>query len=200
MPTGNRGPDWYRRPELILSELLQGAARGDSAIRHYYRAVVLAVDLDGGLLQNEAGVGGISFLDRDGQTRKFPALTGPDNPRGSVKARVLSDGLDRLVDDDDTRVFWPMFPQDQIGTPISPGEHVYVVFDGDELNHGLWLSRVPGHDSANSFRGEDSYTAPSAQQSAMDFFEPNEPEYQRTDSHAGLAPPSDPNSFFEDGA
>jgi hypothetical protein len=193
-----RGPDWYRRPELVLAELLQGAARGDSVTRNYYRAAVLAVDLEGSRLQNESGEGGIRSVDRDGTVRQFDALVGPNNPRGSIKARVLTDGLDRLLDDADVRIFWPMFPQDQIGTPISPGEHVYVVFDGDELNHGLWLSRAPGHESANSFEGADSYTAPSAQQSAMDFFEPNEPEYQRTDAHAGLAPPADPNSFFEE--
>jgi len=114
-----------------------------------------------------------------------------------VKARVLTDGLDRLVADEDLRVFWPMFPQDQLAMPISPGEHVYVVFEDEGFTHGLWISRVPGQDSANVFIGADSYTAPSAPGSAMDSFEPNDPEYDRTDEHAGLAPPIDSTAFFD---
>lgn len=193
------GSDWFRRPELILAEVLQRAARHEDRIdRHYRRAVVLAVDLNGGQLQNPSAAGGISVIDRTGRQVQYPALPGVENPRGAIKARVLTDGLDRLVDDNDLRIYWPMFPQDQMGTPIAPGEHVYVVFEGEGLTHGLWLARVPGQDSANSFMGADSYTAPSAQQSAMDFFEPNEPEYVRTDEHAGLAPPKDAMKFFEE--
>lgn len=195
----DRGSDWYRRPEMILADLLQRAARGDDRVdRHYRRAVVLAVDLLGGQLQNPSASGGISFRTRDGSQASYPALVGVENPRGAIKARVLTDGLDRLIDDVDLRIYWPMFPQDQMGTPISPGEHVYVVFEDEGLSHGLWVSRVPGQDSANSFAGVDSYTAPSHQQSAMDYFEPNEPEYIRTDDRAGLAPPKDATTFFEE--
>lgn len=190
-----RGSDWFRRPEIILAELLQKEARGEVP-RHYRRAVILAVDPTGGKLQNPSGAGTLAVTGRDGKRREFPALSGVENPRGAVKARILTDGLDRLIDDADLRVYWPMFPQDQFGTPISPGEHVYVVFEGEGTTHGLWLSRVPGQDSANSFAGTDSYTAPSAPMSAMDFFEPNEPEYNRTDEAAGLAPPTDSTSFF----
>lgn len=191
------GADWYRRPELVLAELIRSRARGDDRTRHYRRAVVVAVDLQGGLLQNESGAGSVVVRDRDGGSKTYPALTGVDNPRGSVKARILTDGFDRLLADEDLRVFWPMFPQDQLAVPISPGEHVYVVFEDEGTSHGLWMSRVSGHDSANSFRGTDSYSAPSAQKSGMDFFEPNDPEYDRTDEHAGLAPPVDSTSFFE---
>lgn len=197
--SNQQGSEWFRRPELILADLLQRAARGtDREPTHYHRATVLAVDQDGGMLQNPTASGGVDFIGRDGLQRHFDAISGVENPRGSVKARILTDGLDRLVDDADVRVFWPMFPQDQMGIPVSPGEHVYVIFEGSGLDHGLWLSRVSGQDSANSFKGSDSYTAPSAPQSAMDFFEPNDPEYDRTDEHAGLAPPVDPNSFFGD--
>lgn len=195
----DRGVDWYRRPELILAEMIQERARGDDRNRHYRRASVVAVDVEGSLLQNPLGTGGITIRDRDGQSRSYPAMVGPDNPRGSIKARVLTDGLDRLVADEDLRVFWPMFPHDQLGIPISPGEHVYVVFEDEGLDHGLWISRVSGQDSANSFKGSDSYVAPSAPASAMDSFEPNGPEYDLTDTHAGLAPPMDSNSFFDDG-
>lgn len=198
--TRNRGSDWYRRPELILAELLQREARlEDRADRHYRRAVVMAVDMNGGMLQNPNGSGGLAVVDRGGKSVTYPALPGVENPRGAVKARVLTDGLDRLVDDRDLRVYWPMFPQDQMGIPISPGEHVYVVFEDEGLSHGLWIARVSGQDSANSFKGEDSYTAPSAPRSAMDFFEPNDPEYRRTDDRASLAPPKDSTRFFGGG-
>jgi hypothetical protein len=92
-----------------------------------------------------------------------------------------------------------MFPTDQLGVPVAPGEHVYVTFEGKGTEHGLWLSRVSGQDSAGSFQGVDSYTAPSAQQSAMDNFEPNDPEYQRTDASAGMAPGVSAMRFFDGG-
>jgi len=182
-----------------MSSLIRREAQGEIEKRHYHRAVVLAVDLDGGLLQNELGTGAVDVVDRFGKNQSFKAIVGPKNPRGSVKARVISDGLDRLLSDDDVRVFWPMMPSDQISMPVSPGEHVYVVFDGVGTDHGLWISRVSGHDSANSYAGVDSYTAPSSQETAMDSFEPNEPEYPRDDNHAALAPPIDSTSFFPEG-
>lgn len=194
----NRGSDWYRRPELILADLLTEHAREDARDRHYRRAAVIAVDHMGARLQNTTGQGGIVVRGHDGKTKTYPAAVGVDNPKGSIKARVLTDGLDRLISDDDLRVFWPMFPQDQMAIPISPGEHVYVVFEDEGLTHGLWLTRVAGQDSANSFIGANSYTAPSSPQSAMDFFEPNETEYIKTDDHAALAPESNSMSFFED--
>lgn len=197
----SKGVDWYRRPELILSDMVSSWARGDDAKNnHYLRAVVIAVDIEGGMLQNKLGSGDVSVRSRDGKIRKYPALFGVENPRGSIKARILSDGLDRLSIDSELRVFWPMFPQDQLAVPIAPGEHVYVVFEGNDMAHGLWISRVPGQDSANSFQGVDSYVAPSSPSSAMDSFEPNEPEYQRTDEYASLAPPVDSMSFFDNGS
>ncbi len=193
------GRDWYRRPGLILAELIKKEARGDNEQgHHYYRATVLAVDQDGGMLQNPNGIGGIDFSDRDGRQIHFDALHGIENPRGSIKARILTDGFDRLLDDASTRIFWPMFAQDHIGSPISPGEHVYVIFEGRGMAHGMWLSRVSGHDSANSFRGSDSYTATSNRPSAMDSFEQNESDYSKDDGTASLAPPINSNSFFED--
>lgn len=194
-----RGTDWYRRPELIFADLVRTHARHDERQRHYRRALVLAIDHEGGLLQNKDGSGGITVRDRSGQRKSYPALPGVDNPRGSIKARILTDGLDRLIADEDLRVFWPMFPQDQLAVPITPGEHVYIVFEDEGMSHGLWVSRVPGEDSANSFLGMDSYVAPSAPGSAMDSFEPNDPEYDRSEEHASLAPPVDSTSFFDNG-
>jgi len=195
-----RGIDWYRRPELILGDMLVRAARGEHEdVRHYRRAAVLAVDVEGGMLQNEGGSSGLDVRDRAGNSRHFDAIVGPANPRGSIKARVLTDGLDRLLDDADARVFWPLLPPDQMANPVSPGEHVYVVFEGSGTDHGIWIARVAGQDSANSFSGVDSYTAPSAPKSGMDSFEPNDPEYDRTDAHAGLAPPPNGMDAFGDG-
>lgn len=196
----SRGIDLYRRPELILADLIQRAARGEDRERRvYYRATVLAVDLEGGKLQNKSGTGSVDVRIASGQTRTYRAVPGPDNPRGSIKARVLTDGLDRLLSDDDVRVFWPMFPHDQIALPISPGEHVYVVFEGNGMDHGLWISRVSGQDSANSFQGVKSYTAiTSHQHSAMETFEPSSPDYQRTDEYAGLATPRSAMTSFEE--
>lgn len=193
-----RSIDWYRRPELILAEVIERAGRDDRE-RTHYRAVVLAVDLEGGMLQNPDAAGEVRVTQRDGSVRTFAAMTGVANPRGAVKARVLTDGLDRLLDDRDLRVFWPMFPQDLAGTPASPGEHVYVIFEGEGLTNGLWLSRVAGQESANSFDGTASYSAPSSPESAMDSFEKNDARYPRDEAHAGMAPTRGAMSAFEDG-
>lgn len=192
-----RDVDWFRRPELIFGDLIDRHGRGDKD-RTYYRAVVMAVDLEGGLLQNPDASGQVQVPQRDGSTKSFKALVGPANPRGSIKARILTDGLDRLIDDQSLKVFWPMFPQDLVGTPVSPGEHVYIVFEGEGMANGLWVSRVAGHESANSFDGTKSYTAPSAPQTAMDSFEDNDPQYARDDHSAGLAPTVGAMSSFED--
>ncbi len=194
-----RSVDWYRRPGMILAELIKRAAReDDKSVRTYYKAVVLAVDLEGGKLQNANGDGSLRVPLRDGTEKTYKALVGPANPRGSVKARVLTDGLDRLLGDQETRVFWPMFPQDLAGTPATPGEHVYVMFDGETLDHGLWVSRVAGHESAGSADGTATYTAPSAPQSAMDTFEENGATYPRDDASAGLAPSNGAMTAFEE--
>lgn len=191
----NLGPDWYRRPETIFAEVIRETAI-NRKIQNFRRAVVVAVDEIGGLLQNPDAFGGVDVINRDGSQTTFRALPGPRNPRGSVKARILTDGFDRILNDDELRVFWPFFSNDQINTSISPGEHVYVVFEDDSLNHGLWMTRVSGQDSANSFEGADSYTFPSRPPSAMDSFEQNNPEYQTDDRSAGLAPPNSSMRFF----
>lgn len=194
-----RSIDWYRRPELIFADVIDRASREeDKGQRTYYKAVVMAVDLEGGKLQNPDGDGSVIVSLRDGSSSEFDALIGPANPRGSVKARVLTDGLDRLMDDQELRVFWPMFPQDLSGTPATPGEHVYVMFDGNGMSHGLWVSRVAGHESAGSADGTAVYTAPSSPPSAMDKFEENTADYSKDDADAGLAPKRGVMSKFED--
>ncbi len=190
-----RDVDWYRRPEKIFAELIDKAARGEKD-RTHYRAVVLAVDLDGGKLQNPDGSGDVVVKRRDGSIRSFKSTIGPLNPRGAIKARVLTDGLDSLLEDNDLRVFWPMFSHDLSGVPVNPGEHVYVMFEDVGMAHGIWISRVAGQESANSADGTESYTAPSAPQTAMDSFEPNGSQYAKDDDTAGLAPPRGAMSAF----
>lgn len=190
------GTDWYRRPELILADLLEKAGREERE-RTYYRAAVLAIDLEGGKLQNPDGAGEVLVTGRDGSQKRYRALSGPLNPRGSIKARIITDGFDRLLDDQGVRVFWPMFPQDMAGTPVTPGEHVYVMFDGPGMSHGIWVSRVAGHESANSANGAAQYDAPSSPQSAMDVFEENSAEYPQDDDHAALAPSQGAMSKFD---
>lgn len=197
----NRSLEWLRNPERAFADLISSHTRGDDLQRrHLWRAVVLAVDTEGGLLENIQGSGdGMTVSYRDGSTKTFPPRVGPINPKGSVKARILSDGYDRLLDDADCRTFWPMSPPDQVGMPVSPGEHVYVVFEDSlvgSTEHGMWTARVSGQDSAGSFEGSDSYTAPSYNRTAVDAFAPNPQNYQTDDDSASLAPNSSATKFF----
>ena len=192
-----RGLDWFRRPEMLLAKVLDEASR-DEPERLYRRAVVVAVDLEGGKLQNPDAAGSVKVTLRDGSQRSYNATVGAANPRGAVKARILTDGFDRLLDDKSLRIYWPMFPQDLSGTPVTPGEHVYVMFEGEGTANGVWISRVAGQESANSFEGKDSYDAPSSPQSAMDVFEENGPQYPRDEQHAGLAPTRGAMSVYEE--
>jgi hypothetical protein len=153
----------FRRPEMILSELIKKYARGEVAeeggsTRFMYRAVVLAVDEEGGRLsgpqRNAARVEGVGL---DGRVRSYGTILGPVNPRNSAKVVVIDSGHDSFYSEDDARVVWPMFPPDQISMPVSPGEHVYVVFEDASFGHGLWMFRVSGHDSANFMPGSEYY-------------------------------------------
>lgn len=193
-----RGLDWYRRPEMVLADLLKGETRGSTPERILRRALVLAVDYVGGQLQNPDGSGSVRSSWPGQDEIVLPALVGPHNPRGAVKARILTDGLDRLRLDSDVRVFWPMFPIDNIGITVSPGEHVFVMFEGSGLENGIWLTRVPGHEGSGAYIGNRSYDAPSAPGSAMDHFEPNDSEYPKTEEHAALAPGKSAMDRFED--
>ena len=189
--------DWYRRPELILAQILQREVMGFGEQRTLLRATVLAVDSVGGQLENESGSGTVDGISSSGQPTSYQATVGPKNPVGSVKARILTDGLDRVRSDEDVKVFWPLLPQDQLSIPISPGEHVYILFEDRDMEHGLWLGRISGHDSAGVFVGSDSYTGPSGHGSAMDSFEGPPADYPRDDASASLAPTRGAMTSFE---
>lgn len=153
-------PDKFRNPEIFFNELMSDYVHGafhtnDQNVPVIYRAAVIAVDVKGGMLQNPDGQGSVKH-EFDGKEIEVPATIGPKNPRNSVKARVLSDGFDQMVPDDDLMVFWPFFPE-HASLPVKPGEHVYVIFEDPDFLHGLWVTKVAGHDNFNFFRGKEAY-------------------------------------------
>lgn len=162
-----------RRPETILTDLLLKTAVGENS-RVLWRALVLAYDARGGQLQNPTAVGGITV-----GTQNIKASIGPMNPPGSIRARVMTDGLDSIRGDEESRVFWPLFSS---GDAVLPGEHALVMFEDPHEENGIWLSRVPNHTGQNISPGKDSYTLSSGYQpSAVDLFIQTDPSYQTDD-------------------
>lgn len=154
--------DRFRRPEILFQELLRKHARGELLERgehtqFLHRALVIAVDVQGAKLENPDANGKVTHKIDGVGTFDVPARTGPENPPNSIKARVLSDGDDKFTNDEQLRVFWPFFPE-SISVPIKPGEHVYVVFEDTEQQHGLWVTKVPGHTGVNYSPGKKFYT------------------------------------------
>lgn len=157
--------DKFRRPSLFLTELIRKSSQGQLVERgdyptFLYRAVVVAVDVKGGQLENLGGSGQVAHT-IDGKSFQVQAIVGPDNPKNSVKARIISNGFDQFTHDDNLRIFWPFFPESD-GVPVKPGEHVYVVFEDENFEHGLWITKMPGHENVNYYRGEKSYNASNA--------------------------------------
>jgi len=158
--TNNSGES-IRRPELVLGDLLKKHARGEIVTSDFlpkilYRAVVLAVDVEGGKLSG-ANIGNdtVNGVGVDGRERDYTRISGPSNPRGSIKAIVIDSARDSFYDEDSARILWPFFPNDQMSLPVSPGEHVYCIFEDELMEHGLWVCRVSGHDTANVSKGAD---------------------------------------------
>lgn len=152
--------DRFRRPELFFQELLRKSAEGklrekDDLQQFLFRALVIAVDVYGGKLENEKGQGSLSH-DVNGKKYSVSARIGPENPPNSIKARILTDGEDKFTTDENLRIFWPFFPEN-ISVPIKPGEHVYVMFEDTQKMHGLWVAKVPGHVGVNYAPGSDFY-------------------------------------------
>ena len=152
----------FRRPTLGLIDLIKRNAGG--AIRDrkeygkfMYRALVIAVDTYGGRLENPEGkIQAAADSDpeegklieeviKDGE-KELARYTvepnyGPRNPKNSVRARIISNEADKFADDDHLRTYWPLFPG--FGTSVSAGELVYVIFEDEEMRHGLWVGKVP---------------------------------------------------------
>lgn len=162
MPRSPFTRDRFRRPEILFQEFLKKGAQGmfqerDETVPFLYRALVLGVDVEGGKLENPDASGKVSH-NVGGKKFEVPARTGPTNPPNSVKARIISDGFDKFSTDQNLRVFWPFFPEN-ISVPIKPGEHVYVVFEDAYLQHGLWISKIPGHMGMNYSPGKDHFVS-----------------------------------------
>ncbi len=106
-------------PERVLSNLLRDYTEGklDDG-RFLFRASVVAIDTVGGQFESN-----------------------PANPKHSIKARIITDGYDSYTSDDDLTVFWPMFPF--VSYPLKEREHVYVIFEDERKECGLWLTRIP---------------------------------------------------------
>ena len=158
----NQSRDNLLRPEAFLGEMLKKYARDgisetSDAPQFLMRASVVAVDVEGGKLENPSGEGSVSH-DFDGKKREFKATVGPKNPPNSVKARIVQDGQDQFMSDDDLGIFWPLF-QGHVSMPIKPGEHVYVMFEDRMKKHGLWVSRVAGQEGSNVARGRDNISS-----------------------------------------
>lgn len=154
--------DRWRRPELFFAEVINKSARGEfreenTNVKIWYRATVIAVDVTGGRLENSNGSGELEHI-IENRSFSVQANVGPSNPKNSIKARVLTDEFDQFVDDKDLRVFWPMMSEHD-SIPIKPGEHVYVTFEDENFEHGLWFGKVPGHSGVNFFKGDSSYTS-----------------------------------------
>lgn len=144
----------FRRPSIGFTEMLRKGIGGmlrekDEYATFMFRALVLASDPYGGKLETPDGVPeGKTYLEEvihdvtGGEIARYtvnPTL-GPRNPKNSVRARIITEGMDQFIDDDNLRTFWPLLPG--ISNP-SAGELVYVVFEDERMTHGLWISKVP---------------------------------------------------------
>jgi len=108
-----------QNPENILNNLLKDYVENRLGNDQFlYRAVVVKIDQVGGVLETE-----------------------PPNPKNSIKARILTDGMNSFLDDSDLTIFWPMFSHDTM--PLKEGEHCYIIFEDSLKRHGLWLTRAP---------------------------------------------------------
>lgn len=101
-------------PERIFNNLIKDYTAGRLDNNNFlYRAVVLKIDHKGGELEKE-----------------------PPNPKGSIRARIISNNMDRAFkNDEDLLVYWPLFPYDLM--PIKEGEHVFIVFE-DNRKQRTW--------------------------------------------------------------
>lgn len=141
-------------PDRILSNVLKDYVEGNLDDYNFlFRALVVEIDQVGGAL---AGPG-------------TPNETEPPNPPNSIKARIVSDGRDSHLTDDELDIFWPLFPYDVM--PLKEGEHVYVIYeDTNEKNHGLWISRIPepsAIDDRNITPGSKKYEQDTRNQDAV---------------------------------
>jgi hypothetical protein len=185
--------DRFKFPDQILAETLTQSAREQGASKSdnpsvFKRALVVAVDVQGGKLQNPGGTGELTHLINN-RPVKIKAIEGPLNPRNSIKARIITDGLDQFFDDDSLRIFYPM----QESASVKPGEHAIVMFEDSGGENGWWFGRVPGHEGANLALGEKSFSKAGQDSLASKFPDTagaaSPEEDLATDEAAGDSPP-----------
>ncbi len=130
-------------PERVLYRLLQDYVNGKlDNNRVLFRASVVSIDHVGSQFEVD-----------------------PPNPKNSIKARIITDGIDANTPEADLPVFWPMFPHNV--EPVKELEHVYVIFEDPKRTHGLWLGRIPeplNVDSTNYTAGSKKYVEESRNQ------------------------------------
>ena len=73
----------------------------------------------------------------------------PPNPPNSVQARIYSSGLDANIPSNALTVFHPLLPG-HLSPSLTIGEHVYVVFEDEQMTQGLWISTVASHVNLNN--------------------------------------------------
>lgn len=141
-------------PEKVLLSSLRDLQEGkvDTVFSFVRRALVVAIDHIGGRLE------------------QIPKK----NPKNSIRARIISEPSPHaFLENDDLPVFWPLFPYDLM--PIKEGEHVYVIFDGERTDHGLWLSRI-----AEPFEVDDRNITPGIKKYQIDSSSVSEQQVQDT--------------------
>jgi hypothetical protein len=179
MPRRPQFNDYFRRPEAFLAELVQKYIRGE-LVEHgegmpvLHRALVIAVDVVGGTLESPAPGNSdqVKHVLPNGQSFDVKAQVGPTNPKNSIKARLLTKGRDQFLADQNLRVFWPFFPE-HVSIPIKPGEHVYVMFEDRDMQHGLWVGKMPGHEGLNFVQGQSTYKTDDDDKLASKFSDTN---------------------------
>lgn len=128
---------WHvQNPERIIYQMV------DDYIKHrlddnraLFRASVVEIDTVGGAFESN-----------------------PQNPKNSIRARIITDSYNAVTIDEDLPVFWPLYSHDL--EPLKEGEHVYIIFEDMARKHGLWISRTAqplNVDSVNYVKGTKQY-------------------------------------------
>jgi hypothetical protein len=125
-------------PERILSNLINDYVDGELDDKRFLlRASVVEIDTVGGQFE-----------------------VNPPNPKNSIKARVISQNFNANTDYEDLPIFYPLFPY--IVQPVKEKEHIYVIFEDDACQNGLWLTRIAeplNVDNDNYVAGAAKYAA-----------------------------------------
>lgn len=129
-------------PQRTFYRLLRDYTEGKLKQRRvFYRAIVIAsAKVEGELEKN------------------------PPCPVGSVRARIYTHGMDINIPNEALTIFYPLFP----GDVPQPGEHVYVMFEDENMSSGLWVSKIPNYTDIN-LANPDLNPPPSVRDSSQKF-------------------------------